>query len=191
MRPLLDGGTLARAMTVSIPCASCSQQRACPACSRPVSSDETAALESRFEATHVDFRDAKAVVLRGLTAALVAGLITMAIAGLRVLLTSNSSETGIEAPPLTAAVADLLFGLSLIACWIGRHRFPALASITALLIWSASLLAPFLASPALAVLGIASPTGIALTLARLAVLGVLARGVPASLQLRRFVASAG
>ena len=182
-------------MTVSIPCASCSQQirfgqRACPACSRPVSSDETAALESRFEATHVDFRDAKAVVLRGLTAALVAGLMTMAIAGLRVFLTSNSSETGIESPPLTSAIGDLLLGLSLVACWLGRRRVPAVASITALLIWSASLVAPFLASPALAVLGIASPVGLALTLARLAVLIVLARGVPAALQVRRFVASA-
>jgi hypothetical protein len=183
-------------MTVSIPCASCSQsitfgQRVCPACSRPVSSDETAALESRFEATHGDFRDAKAVVLRGLTAALVAGLITVAIAGLRVFLTISSSEPGIESPPLTFAIADLLLGLALVACWFGHHRFPALASIAAFLIWSASLVAPFLVSPALAVLGIASPTGLALALARLAVLVVLARGVPAALQVRRFVASAG
>lgn len=155
-----------------------------------MSSEETVALESRFEATHVDFRDAKAVVLRGLTAALVAGLMTMSIAGLRVFLTSSTSDTGSESPPLAHAIADLLLGLSLVACWLGRRRLPALASITALLIWSASLLAPFLASPALAVLGIASPSGVALTLARLAVLVLLARGVPAALQLRRFVASA-
>jgi hypothetical protein len=183
-------------MTVSITCASCSQpirfgQRACSACSRRVSSEETAALESRFEAMHVDFRDAKAVVFRGLIAALVAGLMTMTIAGLRVLLTSDTSDTGTASPPLAPAIADLLLGLSLVACWLGRRRFPALASITALLIWSASLLAPFFASPALAVLGIASPAGVALTLARLAVLVLLARSVPAALQLRGFVASAG
>jgi hypothetical protein len=183
-------------MTVSIPCASCSQQirfgeRVCPACGRPVSSDESAALESRFEATHVDFRDAKAFVLRGLTAALVAGLITVAIAGLRVFLLLDSSETGIASPSPTFAVVDLLLGLALVACWFGRRRFPALASITAFLIWCASLVAPFLVSPALAVLGIASPTGLALALARLAVLLVLARAVPAALQVRRFVASAG
>jgi hypothetical protein len=97
-------------MTVSIPCASCLQQirfgqRACPGCSRRVSSEETAALESRFEATHVDFRDAKAVALRGLTAALVAGLMTMTIAGLRVFLTSNTSDTGSESPPLAPDVS--------------------------------------------------------------------------------------
>jgi hypothetical protein len=183
-------------MTVSIPCASCSQQirfgqRACPACNRRVSSEETAALESRFEATHVDFRDAKAVVLRGLTAALAAGLMTMTIAGLRIFLTSNTADTGSESPPLAPAIADLLLGLSLVACWFGQRRFPALASITALLIWSASLLAPFLTSPALAALAVASPAGVALTLARFAVLILLASGVPAALQLRRFVASAG
>ena len=183
-------------MTVSITCASRSQpirfgQRACSACSRRLSSEETAALESRFEAMHVDFRDAKTLVLRGLAAALVAGLMTMTIAGLRVLLTSDASDTGTASPPLAPAIADLLLGFSLVACWLGRRRFPALASISALLIWCASLLAPFLASPALAVLGIASPAGVALTLARLAVLLLLARGVPAALQLRVFVASAG
>jgi hypothetical protein len=183
-------------MTVSIPCASCSQQitfgqHVCPACGRSVSSDETAALESRFEATHGDFRDAKTVVLRGLTAALAAGSITVAIAGLRVFLMLDSSETGIASPSPTFAIADLLLGLALVACWFGRRRFPTLASITALLIWSASLVAPFLVSPALAVLGIASPTGVALALARLAVLVVLARAVPAALQVRRFIASAG
>src|SRR4051812_17244764 len=111
-------------MTVTIPCASCSQQirfgqRARPPCSRPLSSDELAALESRFEATHGDFRDAKAVAFRGLTAALVAGLMTVAVAGLRVFLTSNSSETGIESQALPSAIADLLFALSLVACWLG------------------------------------------------------------------------
>lgn len=182
-------------MTVSIPCASCSQQirfgqRACAACGRAVSSDETSALESRFEATHVDFRDAKAVVLRGLSAALVAGLLTVAIAGLRLFLTSTATEPGSESSPITPAIADLLLGLFLVGCWIGRHRSPALASIAALLIWAASLAAPFLASPALALLGIASPTGLALTLARVAVLLVLARGVPAALRMRKFVESA-
>jgi hypothetical protein len=182
-------------MTVSIPCASCSEQirfgqRACPACRRPVSSDEANALESRFEATHLDFRDAKAVVLRGLTAALVAGLLTMTIAGLRVCLAS-SSELGFEAAPLAPAVADFFLGLSLVACWLGRRRFPALACIIALLLWAASLVAPFLASPALAILGIASPTGLAFTLVHLAVLLVLAHGVSAALEMRRFIASAG
>jgi hypothetical protein len=116
---------------------------------------------------------------------------TVAIAGLRVFLTISSSETGSESPPLTFAIADLLLGLALVACWVGRRRYPALASITALLIWCASLVTPFLVSPALAVLGIASPTGLALALARLAVLVVLAGGVPAALQVRRLVASAG
>jgi hypothetical protein len=120
----------------------------------------------------------------------VAGLLTMMVAGLRVFLTSGPSDTGAESPPLAPVIADLLLGLSLVVCWLGRHRFPAVASITALLIWSASFLAPFLVSPALAVLGIASPAGLALTLARLAVLILLARGVPAALQLRRFVALA-
>jgi len=52
-------------------------------------------------------------------------------------------------------------------------------------------MAPFLVSPALAVLGIASPTGLALALARLAVLLVLACAVPAALQVRRFITAAG
>lgn len=181
-------------MTVSIPCASCSQQirfgqRACPACRRRVSADESRALESRFESMHADFRNAKAAVHRGLTAALVAGLLTMTIAGLRGLLTSDLSDP--ESPSLALAVADFVLGLSLAACWLCRRRFPALSSVIALVIWSTTLVAPFLASPALAALSIASPAGVAVTLARLAVLLVLARGVPASLQMRRFVTLAG
>lgn len=183
-------------MTVSIPCASCSQQirfgkRACSACGRSISSEEATALESRFEAMHSDFRDAKAVVFRGLTAALVAGLLTIAIAGLRVFLTSTASDPDVEPSSVTPAIADLLLGLSLVACWFGRGRSPALTSITALLIWFAALATPFVASPALALLGIASPSGVALTLARVAVLVALARGVPAALRMRHFAASAG
>lgn len=182
-------------MHVSIPCPSCAQpirfgQLACLACRRRLSSEEAAALESRFEATHVDFGEAKSLVHRGLTAALVAGSMTVMLALLRALLVGDASPPSSEPSPRAVAIADLLLGLLLVACGLGRRRFPALASVTALLIWAGSFLAPFVASPASAFLGMVSPLGIALTLARVAVLFLLARGVHAAFRMRRFAATA-
>lgn len=181
-------------MTVAIPCASCSREisfglRACPACGRSLSSDERDALESRFEATHVDYRDAKIAVFRGLAAALVAGLLTIAFASLRLYLAADS-ESGFTSASARSAITDLVAGLVLTASWFGRTRIPISALGVAVLIWSASLVLPFMASPAETILRIASPGGLALTLGRLAVLLILVRGVTASFQMRRLRASA-
>ncbi|MBN1607667.1 MAG: hypothetical protein JW940_13605 [Polyangiaceae bacterium] len=89
----------------------------------------------------------------------------------------------------SAPVAALSTGVVLVGCWFGRRSAPTLVLILAAAVWSTSLVLPLLLAPAQTVLGIASPGGVALTLARLVVLFMLVRGVPASIQIRRLLVS--
>lgn len=174
-------------MTVAIPCTACAQNvpfgsRACPTCGHPLSSDERAALEARFEAMNADYREAKMLAFRGLAAALVAGLMTVTIAGIRVMLTSDANVA--ISPMSWISVAA---GLALVAVWFVRHRVPTLALAVALAIWSGTLALPLLLAPAAVLLGLASAGGVALTLARFAVFLLLVRGLAASIQIGRML----
>jgi hypothetical protein len=180
-------------MTVAIPCAACSQtvrlgSQTCPACGRSLSSDEHAALEARFEATNVDYRDAKSAVLRALAAALVVGSLTFTIEAIRLVLTVTSDPAFTTSSGAGSAVA-LLTGLALATCWFGRRRVPTLAVVVATVIWATSLALPMVLAPVTTLLGIASAGGVALTLVRLVVLLVLLRGISASVQMRRLLDS--
>lgn len=178
-------------MTVAIHCTSCSRSIklgavTCPACGRPLSSDELAALEARFEASNVDYRDAKTAVLRALAASLAAGLMTVAIHGMSVVVAVTSDATSTTSFGQGSATS-LPAGLALVTCWFARRRMPTFAVVAATLIWSASLVLPLLLAPAESILGLASAAGVALTLVRLAVLLLLVRGVAAAIQMRRLL----
>jgi hypothetical protein len=181
-------------MSVTIPCAACSASvelgsQACPACQRPLSSEEVAALEARFEATSVDFRDAKTAFTKALAAALAAGLMTIAIQGMRVLAVSSDAEL---APSFAwGSAAALAAGIALVGCWFAKRRTPMLAVVVAASIWCMSLVLPFVLTPVEAVLGMTSAAGVATTLARIVVLFMLVRGVQASTQMRHLLLSRG
>ena len=172
-------------VTVSISCDACNGAigvgaRVCPTCGRAVSKGDLLALEARFEATNTDYREAKGVVSRALTIALVAGLLTLAVAAVR-LVGAFTLEPGIEAGYVSlTALFDLLVGLVLIACSLGRKQMTALALKVAIAVWLGALVLPFVFGPAQAILNFASPRGVAVALARIAVLVALFRGVRAA-----------
>jgi hypothetical protein len=181
-------------MIVAIPCAACSAtvelgSQACPACRRPLSSEELAALEARFEATSVDFRDTKNAFTKALAAALAAGLMTIAIHGMRVWAVSSDPE--LAASFAWGSTAGLAAGVALVGCWFAKRRAPILAVVAASIIWSASLVLPFVLTPVETILGMTSAAGVATTLVRVVVLFMLVRGIRAATQMRRLLLSRG
>ena len=180
-------------MTVSISCDACSANigvgaRACPSCGRALSKGDLLALEARFEATNADYRQAKEVAFRSLTIAFVAGLLTLAIATVR-LVGAFTLEPGIEGGYVSvAALFDLLVGLVLVACALGRKHMTALALTVAIAVWLGALVLPFAFGPAQAILRFASPSGVAVTLARIAVLIAFVQGIQAANTMARLFA---
>lgn len=180
-------------MTVSISCDACSGNigvgaRVCPTCGRALSTGDLLALEARFEATNTDYRDAKGVVWRSLTIALVAGLLTLAVAAVR-LVGAFTLEPAIEGGSVSVvALLDLLVGLVLVGCSFGRKRRTVLALTVASAVWIGALALPFLVAPAHAILRFASPSGVALALARIAVLVALFQGMQAAKAMARLFA---
>lgn len=181
-------------VTVSISCDACSGNigvgaRACPTCGRALSQSDLRALEERFEATNTDYREAKGVVSRSLTIALVAGLLTLAVAAVR-LVGAFTMDLGVEGGSVSVvALFDLLVGLVLVACSLAGKHLTARALTVAIAVWLGALVLPFVFGPAQAILHFASPRGVAVALARIAVLIALFRGIQAANAMARLFAS--
>lgn len=179
---------------VAIPCAACSAtvalgSQSCAACGRRLSADERAALEARFEATSLDFRDAKTTFVRALAIALAAGLMTIAIHSMRLL--TVISDPDLSASHAWGSAAGLASGVALVGCWFAKHHAPISAVAAAAIIWLTLLLLPLVLAPIETLFRMASAGGVALNLARLAVLIMLVRGIQASTQMRRLLLSRG
>ena len=179
-------------MLVSIPCTGCSApvgvtDVACGKCGRKLTRTERVALEARFEATNVDFRNAKTAVNQALIISLVVGLLTCVFGAVRLIASSASDP---EAPPAASGMPlDLVFGLGLIGCFVAGRRAPVAAIGLALALWIIALVLPFLEAPASAVLAFASPGGVVRTLARVAVLIGLVRGLAGGISMRRLLSA--
>ena len=191
-------GRLARVavVTVSISCDACSGNigvgaHVCPTCGQALSTGDLLALEARFEATNTDYRQAKEVAWRSLTIALVAGLLTLAVAAVR-LVGAFTMEPVIEGGSVSVvALLDLLVGFVLVGCSFARKHRTVLALTVAAAVWLGALALPFLVAPAQAILRFASPSGVALALGRMAVLIALFQGVQAAKTMLRLIARAG
>jgi len=115
----------------------------------------------------------------------VAGLLTLAVATVR-LVGASAMHPGIEGGAVSvAALLDLLVGLVLVACSLGRKRMTALALTVATTVWLGALVLPFVFAPAHAIVRFASPSGVASALARIAVLIVLFQGIQAAKAMAR------
>ena len=144
--------------------------------------DERAALEERFAAANSDYRQARGTVARGLTIVLVSGLFSIALAAIRFVLGVSEPDS---ITSVAVSIGPLLFGAILVTIFIVGRRAPALALAAAAVLWLVALVLPFVVDPSRAVLGLASAGGVALSLARIGVMLVLARALPAALQMRR------
>ena len=178
-------------MLVSIPCTGCSApvgvtDVACAKCGRTLTRAERVALESRFEASNVDFRNAKAAVNRALIISLVFGLLTCVVGAVRLIASLASGPEALPAPSWMPL--DLVLGFSLIGCSIAGRWTPASAIALALALWVIAIL-PFLDAPALAVLAFASPSGVVLTLARVAMLIGLLQGLSGTISMRKLLSA--
>ena len=179
-------------MSVSIACAACSApvrlgDTACRKCGRALSQDERIALEARFESTNTDYREAKLTVSRALTASLVVGLLTILFGSVRLVL-ELTSDAGFSFTSSSAtAVVDLVAGLTLVTCFFGSKRSATVSLSIATAIWVSGVVLPIVAAPAQAILRLASPGGVAITLARLGVLLLLLQGIPAGIRMKRLL----
>lgn len=154
----------------------------CGGCGRKPSRDEQAALEDRFAAANADYRMARATVGRALTVVLVSGLLSMALAVIRIALERAYSE---PAPLDTDTVAPFLDGAILVALFVVGRRAPMLAVVAASVLWLIGLIVPFVIDPATAALSIASAGGVVLGIARIGVLLMLVQALPSVWSMKR------
>ncbi len=178
-------------MTVSIPCSSYSHAIAvgagtCVGCGHQVTSEERAALEARLAASNVEYRKAKSVVRRALTVALVTGLLMLALAGVYFLGAVSAELEDGDAAVSIPIVLQALVGIALVAVFVAGNRLPILVAPAAVL-WLATLAVPFILAPGTALLGLASPGGVAVNLARIGVLMMLLHAIPAALRMKRLL----
>jgi hypothetical protein len=169
---------------ISVPCPCGAQlffrHRACPSCGAPVSPALREALEARLESSHAEYREARDDVRRASTLLLVLGLLHLAMAGLLWLIASSYDRAGV--------VANGLIGVALLGCQRAARRAPVAATAAGLSTFVLVRLALFLLAPAEILLSFLSLVGILTTMAKIAVLFVLARGVLSALRFRRIEA---
>jgi hypothetical protein len=183
-------------MAVAIPCAGCTQpvrlkDLNCRSCGRQLTPGEREVLQARFEETNADYRDAKATVGRSLTVSLVAGLLTLVFASVRMLLLRHAGSTVIDPLSLGTALLDSIVGWVLVACFFFGKRAPAATLWVATGAAHIALVVPyFLAGPARAMLHFISPGNFALTLARVGALILLIQGLSAALVMKKLLSRA-
>jgi hypothetical protein len=155
----------------------------CPSCGRQLSLGEREAREATLEATNPDYADAKATIRRALLVSLVAGLLTLAFAGARVVLGLESGE--FIRPNSIGTLVNAVCGAALVACFFTGRR----AATNTLWVATASshvlLVFPYFLGPTRAMLEFVSPGNVALTLARLGALILLIQGLSAALVIQK------
>jgi hypothetical protein len=141
--------------SVSVPCSRCNKpigfrDRVCPACGAEVPRELRNALESRLEASDVDFRELKSKIRSAASVVLVLGALHICWGAF--LFVVDRAATGpayseVDELVLSIIVVDVAIGAAMLGCFFWARRAPLPALIAGFGVWAGVHLLSMLVSP--------------------------------------------